>query len=544
MIIKNNLLGVFPVWRRKMPKSMEFEIAKRLTDMYMGLEESQMTDVEKDIREELKIKKYDPSTRDYARTDFFRKRIEKIEEEFRKETSDIKTDEETFAVPKPVFRICDYDIGDQVDFYKSYIENTYKIDSETRKTNRKANSKYNAKVDVDQDYGFIMQVLEGMDTGIDYPDLDIIEDSFETTLYSNCKKKIYDGAITFCKEYNKEDKVILQDAYIQEVWESHSPAKHLLYTLKLADMWIAFRKDFLADESMDCDMGMAQKKYYVRWDLWMYVVVQNFQYLFMRNSINKSDIFSIIDGINKMKEDVQHLEYPKESLGIADAYFDYNYLLRARTLPVDEILFGSLKKNGHIFLKNEDLFLGEEISVEKCKYSKRELLEKFNSGMNKDDICTMEAFRKRLEFCEKFIPGYNKSANRALDVNDNRILRATYRALFVNNYNYNYREKPYTMAKKLFSEDERDKEKILSRHCILGMSITRENHLEYQGGKEFLEMKMSFLKEFYILTLNIINRCLPSVAASPECLDDLVEDLDNRMIEVLKLLYERIEPLV
>ena len=523
-----------------MEQSKKSVIIERLIKEYMQKEESQMTDVEKDIRQELEYRVDVSGERIYERTDFFRKRIENIEKIFL-EPETVIGDKDTDKVPKPVFNICDYSVEEQTGFYKVYIENEYKRDDKTDKINRKAKSTYNAKINVDQDYEFIMRVLKGLEPDIEYPNLNESEDSFVTKLYHEYRGEIVSKSKKLAKGYHedeiKDDEVDFKDENIRTLWSSRDDIHDYssLYVFKLSDLWIGLRENFF-DKSTDCVMGRVQQKYYVRWNLWIFVIVQNFQYLFKHGFIKESDISDITNGMKKMRADIQEWIKTEYRHGIADAYFDYNYLLKARTFLLEELLYGMVNLNEHIPIKEDDLFIDEEIiDAEKCKYSKKELLEKFNSGVS--EMCTTETFGKRLKFCKEFITKYNELSGRNLNVNSNKVLRAVYRALFVNSKCKNKRKNLHTMAKGLLNGDK----EMLSKHYLLGMSISRELQMEEKNGEIFVIAKMNFLKDFYKLDLDIINKFLPSVSASSEHLVGLFDDLDKVMIEVLMVIYRKIK---
>ena len=97
--------------------------------------------------------------------------------------------------------------------------------------------------------------------------------------------------------------------------------------------------------------------------------------------------------------------------------------------------------------------------------------------------------------------------------------------------------KSSTMARKITEGDE----KALSKHYLLGMSISRELQLEEPAGKEFAEEKLKFMEVLYRLALDIINKFLPSVSASEECLNEAFNDLDEIMEKIVKVLYARIK---
>lgn len=83
------------------------------------------------------------------------------------------------ALPKPTFNTNDYSNEEQILFWKVYIENLYikdgKENQNTRKPNRKSNYNYNKKIDIDQNYDFIMKVLKDLKPDMNYPNLNYNE---------------------------------------------------------------------------------------------------------------------------------------------------------------------------------------------------------------------------------------------------------------------------------------------------------------------------------------------------------------------------------
>lgn len=92
------------------------------------------------------------------------------------------------------------------------------------------------------------------------------------------------------------------------------------------------------------------------------------------------------------------------------------------------------------------------------------------------------------------------------------------------------------MAGKLLKNDK----KALSKHYLLGMSISRELQLEEPDGRVFEEEKMKFMKKLYELALIIINKSLPSVSATEEGLNEAFDCLDETMKKVVKVLHAQI----
>ena len=528
-----------------------FYVAKYMADNIYGESRKlrHVTSKEEYIFTRLKNKIDRPEERDYARSGFFRKKIKRLEEEFLKPTSDIKKYGED-TLPKPVFRITDYSTEEQALLYKAYIENVCEEDEEKR-PNRKSNYNYHNKIDIEQDYGFIMQVLKDLKPDIEYPNLNYNDEWPAKGLYYEYRKDIVKKSKERAKEYNegsiKPDKVIFKDEYIQSQWNSRSDIHHysIIYVFNLLDLCLDFKEKLLSDILTDFDYGIAQKKYHIRWNLWIFIIMQNFQYLFKHGFIRKSDTMHIINDMRKIRTTVQGQKDLKESTDIADAYFDYNHLLKFRTLLLEEIRFGCIRPKKHIFIKPEDLFL-EESDIY-AEYSEQELFDKLNSGKGKSTRKNesgeeteikdpMKHFKRRLKLCKKFVAKYNELTKRKLNLGNNKVLRAVYRALYINPCEYN-RMSSLTIARKIIDGDEIGS----SKHYLLGVSISRELQLEEKDGKEFAEEKLEFMKVLYRLALDILYKSLPSVSASEECLNEAFNDLDEIMKKIVKVLYDRIK---
>ena len=538
-----------------MEKTTEYIIAKQLVDLYLGLKPSQMTDNERNIRDildELKDRcdEYGPSGRNPDEIEFFRKLIKRHEKVFWDSTSAHKKCKE--PKPKPTFRINDYSIENQVLFWKAFIENLYTEGSIENSgmimPNRKSTYIFNKKTDIDQNYDFVMQILKDLKPDTNYPNLNYNEHFPAKGLYYKYRKEIVKKSKECAKKYHEglivNDKAIFKDNYIQKLWNSRDDIHDysIIYVFSLLDLYLDLKETFLSDVLVDFEFGIAQKKYHVRWDLWIYVIMQNFQYLFKHGFINKDDSQSIANGIQKIRaainEEVNSEAAIKgeknfvNSSNIVDAYFDYNHLLKIRTVLLEEIEFGGIKPNEHIYIKSEDLFL-EENDVY-ANYSDQKLFDKFHSGSNK--VCDIKTFKRRLEFCKKFAEKYNELSGRNLNLNSNKVSRAVYRALYINPCKYD-RMSSATMARKILEGDE----KVLSKHYLLGMSISREHQLEEPNGKEFEEEKIKFMKELYELALIIINKSLPSVSAPEECLNEAIDCLDETMKKIVKVLHAQIK---
>lgn len=525
-----------------MVKTKEHIIAKLLTDLYKGLEPSKMTDAEKNIwliLKELENRrvKSGSSGWNFDEIDFFRKLIKQHEKVFLEATS-VNTNPER-AIPKPTFNTNDYSIEDQVLFWKVYIENLYaeddKENQDTKRPNRKSNYNFNKKIDIDQNYDFVMQLLQELKPDTTYPNLNY---SPETNLYHKYRDKTVKTSILFAGHYHEglvvDNKAIFNDEYIQGIWDSWSNIHNYntIYILSLLDLWIYLKEPLISDVFTDSNFGMAQKKYYVRWNLWIYVIMQNFQYLFKHGLITKSDVLDIINEIQEIGTEIQCQKDLRDKPDIADAYFNYNYLLKIRTGCLEEIHFGCMKSNAYTSVKSDDLDLEKNDIY--TNYSYTELSAKFNSGV--DTVCNIKTFKRRLEFCKKFAEEYRKLAGRNWNPNHTKVLRAIYTVLYINPCKYN-RMTSATMARKILKDDERS----LSQHYLLGMSISRELQLSESNGNEFAKEKMKFMKEFYVLALDIINNSLPTVSAPVECLNALLDDLDEKMKKILKILYAKIK---
>lgn len=529
----------------KKEKTIEHIIAKQLVDLYYGLEKSQMTDNVKNIWNILDNLTYKceerggPSGWNSDEIDFFRKPIKEYKKIFEESTS-VNTKYEG-ALPKPTFNTNNYSNKEQVSFWKVYIENLYikddKENQNTRKPNRKSNYNYNKKIDIDQNYDFVMKVLKDLKPDMNYPNLNYNEHFPAKGLYYKYRKEIVKKSKECAKKYYEglivNDKAIFKDDYIQKLWNSRSDIYDysIIYVFELLDSYLDLKETFLSDVLTDFEFGIAQKKYHIRWDLWIYAIMQNFQYLFKHGFINRNNTSRIIAGIQDIKDKIQNPDVLKNIPDITDAYFDYNHLLKFRTLLLEEIRFGCIKPNKHSYIKSDDLFLEENEIY--ANYSDQELFDKFHSGSNK--VCNIKTFKRRVEFCKKFAEKYNELAGRNLNFNSNKVLRAVYRALYINPCEYD-RMNSATMSGKILKDDK----KALSKHYLLGMSISRELQLEEANGKEFEEEKMKFMKELYELALIIINNSLPSVSAAEECLNEAFDYLDETMKKVMKVLYAQI----
>ena len=91
----------------KMKKTLEQELAERLVNIYMEKNVDAMTDVEKSIRQELEAREYFPKDRVYDRTDFFSKRIKKIEQSCERNEDDVDG-KGRLLVPRPYMNLKKY----------------------------------------------------------------------------------------------------------------------------------------------------------------------------------------------------------------------------------------------------------------------------------------------------------------------------------------------------------------------------------------------------------------------------------------------------
>lgn len=216
-----------------MTESNEHKIAKQLVDLYKGLEPSQTKDNEKNILSilnalENKCAKFGSSGWNSDQIDFFRKLIKEHEEVFG-ESTNVNTKYEG-TMPKPIFRTNDYDFVEQVWFWKVYIENLYAEDDKGKRNmkrpNRKSNYNYNKKIDIDQNYDFIMKVLKDLKTDMNYPNLNYNEHFPAKGLYYKYRKEIVKKSKECAKKYYEglivNDKAIFKDNYIQNLWNSRS----------------------------------------------------------------------------------------------------------------------------------------------------------------------------------------------------------------------------------------------------------------------------------------------------------------------------------
>lgn len=551
-----------------MRKNMDFIIAQKLVEWYKILVnlKLQMTDVENAIWQQIETGSDKYLGWNSPRKEFFYKKITHHKKEFYKPTSVSKGHGER-EIQKPIFRIGDYGIDDQVMFWKVYIENIYK-DGDTKNGNmkrpyRKSSYNFTKKIDIDQKYDLIMQVLKELKPDIEYPNLNY---TFEKDWYGIYRFIIRIIAMKIAKEYeNHKERIqssgsILYDHEIiyvfnlQNIWISIKNTRifdafHLMnswinldktnisnvYNFK--NEWLNLKDTPISNITTNFDSSIVQKIYYVQWDLWIYVIMQNFYYIFKHGLITKGDVLDIINEMHEIGVEIQYQKDLRNSSNIADAYFDYNYLLKIRTCCLEEIHFGSIKPDEYIFVKQEDMFLKE--SDVWAKYSLQELFEKFHSGVDKvsgkKKICTLKTFGERLDFCKKFAKEYSILAERDWDSNSNKVLRAVYRALYINSCKYN-RQNSATMAKKILEGDE----KVLSKHYILGMSISRELQLEELNGREFVEETTKFMRELYELALNFIYKFLPSISAPKKCLNEAFGRLDETMKRIVKILYAKI----
>lgn len=184
------------------------------------------------------------------------------------------------------------------------------------------------------------------------------------------------------------------------------------------------------------------------------------------------------------------------------------------------------------------------------------LLEKLNELFNSGTKPTKnETFNKNIKYCKEFIPIYNHLAGRTLDQDKINIVRAIYRALFVNKITYN-RQNSFTISKKVvqlenpdttsdvnvtFKDKKSDIRKsnktIFEDNYILGTSISNEIMLEYPNGYNILCQKYKFMLVFSELSLLIFYKYCPHMDAYPKELINAYRKIKYYFEQIMTILY-------
>lgn len=172
-----------------MKKVLEQILAERLVNSYLKKKEYRMTDIERSIRQDLESREYYPNDGVYDRTDYFSKRIRKIEKKFENKTDEMILGDNKISLPRPYLLMKHRDENELFHFYKAYIEKTLEYDDKGTLKYRKANYNIDKKIDIDNDYTFVMDVLKRIDKKTKYQDLnrhEKAEEILQLKMYRFC----------------------------------------------------------------------------------------------------------------------------------------------------------------------------------------------------------------------------------------------------------------------------------------------------------------------------------------------------------------------
>ena len=362
-----------------MKKTLEQELAERLVNIYMEKNVDAMTDVEKSIRQELEAREYFPKDRVYDRTDFFSKRIKKIEQSCERNEDDVDG-KGRLLVPRPYMNLKKYTIENLSDFYRVYIEKTLATDETGKQYNRKIKYNLDKKINVDNDYQFVIDLLKVIDPQIQYPD--IKNDNAEEIYQYNERRQMLRLYAKHSID-NVKDKISMNPLWSTVIMrvqkQDGNNKKRGLILMYMTQGLLNMSESIVSEESFKKDISELQNKYYVIWNLWIYVIMQTFQ-IFTVYISNSKEIYSTVIGkIVDMMNMLENHPVCATEPNLAQAYYIYNRLLKYRTNLVYEIVGYNVRCDDYIKIKKEDLFTENDELIKK-KYTKEVLCEKFQSG--------------------------------------------------------------------------------------------------------------------------------------------------------------------
>lgn len=183
--------------------------------------------------------------------------------------------------------------------------------------------------------------------------------------------------------------------------------------------------------------------------------------------------------MKQLEQNIEQDTKPKNNTdGIFEGYFKYNFLLLVRDETVKDVKDQRIfmeKGNKHYDLPEKLCSVRRDNVQEEWVNGKNEatMQEYFNFGGKK---CSTQTFKSRIRFCKKFIENYNGRAGRTINNMDWKMLRAVYRAFYIDEIKVN-RRKLSTIAKDMIQKDHY--EGMLTEHYALGNVISNEALTEY-----------------------------------------------------------------
>lgn len=537
-------------------------IAKKLVDIYMSMEEDEMTEIQKVIKQDIEYRKIDKESRHNYRLEYFTKRIDNINNTFTKKEH-IIAKKPNLTMPKPVFNMFEYNDDELIKFLMAYIE---KMES-----NRKTKYNSNDKIDIDDDYTTAIEIINSI-ADIKYENLEDIDNTHYNEKLSLLWKSISPQNVCLYRDNFKYDYPSNKNSILNELLKSYYNNTNIPKRLVSATNFNFLLMSLINDRTIHSDYCMDSIiKYRIIWTLFIRVIYQNFQYLCEQGIINSKNFTIIIekltDLVTKIEDTKDAKNTKKVEKNLYDGFYKYNYCLRARAIvDMELICIHTIHKNEYTFIKEEDLFLNESGNL-KEEYKDIENIELdklnklFNSGKN---MVNKNTFNNSIKHCKEFIPIYNDLAGRNLKLNNISTLRAVYRTLFVNRVNYN-RQNSYTISKKIIEvhykikkspkehtdtmsdikttlESQKNEARnidktIFEDNFILGSSISNEVMLERPNGYNILCYKYDFMCIFNKLSLLIFYKFCPRMGVHCKELKDAYKSIKYYFEQVMTILY-------
>jgi hypothetical protein len=375
-----------------------------------------------------------------------------------------------------------YDEESLFQFFKAYIEEqTPQQGEDSVNINRENKSKYENKVNVERDNIFVCNVIKHKASNVQYD-----ENSF-AKLYNKFRANLKDRCMKDIKKENFED-ILLEHSkmrisagniqWVKNNWSKFGPYGKYVFLLEI--YYLEYMDDMVF-KTYKMNLSYAFR---VAWKLWTWICIQAMDCLWRDAEYSISDE-RVEVMLKELEEQILLLEnsrVDRKTKDIFDDYYLHNLYLIIRddlAQELEAICILSESTQGfsceikHYPLSEKYLFANDE------DMDKKTMKEKFCIGC-KD--CDMETFTSRIAFCKEFIDIYNAEANRNLDYESNKTLRAVYRALYIDEISYK-RQKLFTIAKKITMEPK------WTEHYILGSIISTLLMTEYPNGEKYIEVR-------------------------------------------------------
>lgn len=531
-------------------EKMDYIIAKKIVESYKYGDTTQMYEKARHIAEN--IKQHTPLVYQQSDTslfDMYRKRVKRIRESMGKEEVIIKaTDSENteYIFPNPFFQIFQYGEDEIIDFLKAFIEESDYYDNsiEYDKTNRKAKSNID-KIDLDKKDLFVLNVLCSNKQLLKFSDFRNVNSDFYVH-YNEERYIIKFTALDLATLKYDRVKIPFENKIVEryKIGKNSEDNVEIRYVMALAVTWL-----------IKCNTQKNSKKisgvpwgfiseYRKFWRLWLWIIMQTFYYI-MKNKSKECNIINfdkLADALSNLGNIVDKkfadIESMNKAQDIYKGFYMYICMLKIRDEIVKEAeiyinMFTPKSGNVHYELSEEQRFICENGDYKEWVQGKDEMALKKYFEIGPDSV-SRKNYKNHILFCRKFIEIYNSVADRQLDINDIKTLRAVYRALYVDKIKYD-RKSLYTMAKDLI--DSSSHTKVYTHHYALGCVISTELLTEYYRGEDIVKARNDLVKNIYTIALKVFYKDCPCIGGTQEDFRKAMDALEYYFIMTVDAIY-------